>query len=180
MDMDVLTVWAAIGGSVVAMLGMMGVAFRFFWGRMNRRLEEQLQKCEAENVRLEAKLDLWMGKVLALEAGSSELPYADWAVDMHGKCTRINTMFVRLLLIPLGKSREDIIGKSVRECWSESVSEQIRQLDERAKSRASGFASAVIQFDPRLPMFRVYKYVWKSSGEGPLELRGVAHLIEDV
>ena len=122
------------------------------------KLEIQIQHLEIENNQLREQLR-------DLRSLHPEMPVPMWLKDHTGKMLSLNQAYEDAFLQPLGKVRNDYIGKYDNDIWGDDIAEIFRTYDLIATSKKEFVEVEKEKFaHPLFKAWKFYKYPVYSQG----------------
>lgn len=94
------------------------------------RLKES--DCMERYSELESQLLKLQSTMILMKASSPNIPIPMWIKDTNGTMLALNDEYEKSFLMPLGKRREDSIGKTEDSIWGEELAKKFRKSDLKA------------------------------------------------
>ena len=92
-------------------------------------IKEAEEECTKRNLELEGKFMKLSAQFRLFQISKPQLEAPAWVKDPHGVMLALNDEYERKYLLPLGKTREDYIGKNDIEMWGKEIGEAYMRLD---------------------------------------------------
>ena len=89
-------------------------------------------KCQEINREVNRELATLKASFTLLKASSPNIPIPMWFKDINGVMLSVNDSYEEKFLIPLGKTRDDYIGKTDVEIWGEEIASEFWRNDQEA------------------------------------------------
>jgi hypothetical protein len=123
-------------------------------------MKSQLQRLEGENARLDQDNSNLRVRVMHLEGLQDQLPFPQWHLDRNWRYVWVNKATELELLGPLGKTADDVIGKSATEVWPPEIAAKLKEIDSRAMHSGTRRAFGIgFSFGPDIPgTFHIAKF----------------------
>lgn len=99
---------------------------------INSRLqeaEEREKECLENYATMIKELNALKASVTLLKASAPTIPIPMWVKDTNGIMLSLNDAYEQTFLKPLGKTRNDYIGKTDTEVWGEEIAKEFRIND---------------------------------------------------
>lgn len=93
------------------------------------KLEERVRIVEREIKAKDSELAHLKSQLMIFESSHGDVPVPIWLKDTSGVMLYLNDEYERQILNPIGKTREDYIGKTDAEVWPEDVAKSFREHD---------------------------------------------------
>lgn len=127
---------------------------------LTRITDEREKECDRKLKAHQEQIDLLRARVniLNFSTAASSLPH--WWKDIEGRYLEIDRAFEVSIAAPLGKRREDIIGKTDAEIFDPKLDQELRETDKRALlSNSRATIAHGIRFHSGLPSYTILKEV---------------------
>lgn len=108
---------------------------------LKNEIEEKERKCEtltdiqfelkSKIISLEQENSLLSSRLRVVQHSILELPIPIWLKDTSGVMLMLNDAYERLLLTPIGKTREDYINKTDYDMWSQEIAREYIRTDQQ-------------------------------------------------
>lgn len=140
------------------------------WQHDNDRLrnENAVLHTELQSLRLELA-DL-RSKVILMESAHSDAPLPMWLKDINGRMLSVNKAYEESVLIPMGKTATDYIGKTDFDIWPKEIAAVFKKNDIEAIE--TGRAVWAIE-EGNGQKYQVIKYI-RYAGNIKLGIAGIA------
>jgi PAS domain-containing protein len=94
-------------------------------------IKQKEEECTQRNLELEGKFMKLSAQFRLFQISKPQLEAPAWVKDPNGVMLALNDAYEKAYLIPLGKTREDYIGKNDIEMWGAEIGEEYMKLDKR-------------------------------------------------
>jgi len=108
-------------------------AYTLEFERQNKKLldlEARIQACADNEIEQASKIRNLQLTIKSLSIQGLQLPIPMWMKDELGTMISLNDEYERAFLLPLGKSREDYIGKTDVDFWGKEIGEIYTRNDQ--------------------------------------------------
>ena len=108
-------------------------AYTLEFERQNKKLidlEARIQACADNEIEQASKIRNLQLTIKSLSIQGLQLPIPMWMKDELGTMISLNDEYERTFLLPLGKSREDYIGKTDVDFWGKEIGEIYTRNDQ--------------------------------------------------
>jgi PAS domain-containing protein len=108
-------------------------AYTLEFERQNKKLldlEARIQQCADNELEQASKIRNLQLTIKGLSIQGLQLPIPMWMKDELGTMISLNDEYEKLFLVPLGKTREDYIGKNDIDFWGKEIGEIYARNDQ--------------------------------------------------
>jgi PAS domain-containing protein len=108
-------------------------AYTLEFERQNKKLldlEARIQQCADNEMEQASKIRNLQLTIKGLSIQGLQLPIPMWMKDELGTMISLNDEYEKLILVPLGKTRDDYIGKNDIDFWGKEIGEIYARNDQ--------------------------------------------------
>jgi hypothetical protein len=108
-------------------------AYTLEFERQNKKLldlEARIQQCADNEIEQASKIRNLQLTIKGLSIQGLQLPIPMWMKDELGTMISLNDEYEKLILVPLGKTRDDYIGKNDIDFWGKEIGEIYARNDQ--------------------------------------------------
>ena len=94
-------------------------------------LRKKLESVELKLIMRDAEITQLRNQLMIFESSHSDIPIPVWLKDTDGKMLFLNEEYEKAILQPLGKTRNDYIGKTDIEVWGDDIGSNFLEHDKQ-------------------------------------------------
>ena len=153
-------------------------AYTLEFERQNKKLldlEARIQQCADNELEQASKIRNLQLTIKGLSIQGLQLPIPMWMKDELGTMISLNDEYEKLFLVPLGKTREDYIGKNDIDFWGKEIGEIYARNDQVVvQSKKPMVTLEPINTKDGMNKVYVIKYPYLINGNYVVGLGGIA------